>query len=170
MLQRVYNEIIYNIDFKSNFFFYLDEVLNSHLFRAQYNILTVLFFYGVIQIWRVFSDHKKNVTLWNLQTTVLKHNCSAGIWLILTPELDTAVASCELLDLLVAVNLQLFTKGNFKDQHDLTRLFGAWIVHRKISAVTYSFAKFICEVKTISKHTIPSVLAVYYLYGLCEDA
>jgi hypothetical protein len=75
-----------------------------------------------------------------------------------------------MLDLLVAVNLKLFTKGNFAYQYDLTRLFAAWIVHSKISAVTDSFVKSICEVKTISEHASPSVLTVNYLHAFCEDA
>ena len=135
----------------SDCLFNLDDVSNSHLFRAQHNILAVLVVNVVLEIWRVFPDYINDVTLGDFETTVFKHNCCAGIWLILTPELDTAVPSCEMRDRLVAVDLQLFSEGNFTNQHNLTCLFAAWIVHGKISAVTDSFVESICEVKTTSE-------------------
>jgi len=140
------------------------------LFWAQHHVLAVLVVNVVVEIWRVFPDNINDVTLGDLKTSVLEHDCSAGIWLVLTPHLYTAVASCEMLDLLVAIDLQLLAKGYFTDQNDLTCLFAARIVHGEISAVTDGFVESICEIETISEQSSASVLAVDNLHAFGEDA
>ena len=75
-----------------------------------------------------------------------------------------------MLDLLVAIDLQLLAKGYFTDQNDLTCLFAARIVHGEISAVTDGFVESICEIETISEQSSASVLAVDNLHAFCEDA
>jgi len=75
-----------------------------------------------------------------------------------------------MLYLLVAVDVQLLTKGDLTDQNDLACLPTVWIVHGLITAVANGFVESVCEVNAVAEKTGASVLAVDNLHSFCEDA